>query len=86
MGRSTVGRFYFHLRSGEELLRDDEGQDFPDRSAARQEAEQAARELLAEAIKGGRARVPEAFVIADELGREIDTVLLAAALPEPFKK
>lgn len=81
-----MGRFYFHLRSGEELLRDDEGQDFPDCSAARQEAELAARELLAEAIKDGKGRVPDAFVIADEQGREIDTVLLAAALPEPFKK
>ncbi len=43
-------RFYFHLRAGDGLLTDDEGQDLPDLSAARREAEQAARELLAEAI------------------------------------
>ena len=47
---------------------DEEGIDLPDFSAARREAIEAARELLAEAIKDGRAEVPEAFVIADEEG------------------
>jgi len=82
----AVGRFYFHLRAGDELLRDDEGQDFPDPSVARQEAELAARELLAEAIRSGKGRVPEAFVIADERGREIDVIPLATVLPKPLKK
>ena len=50
---------------------------------ARQEA---ARELLAEAIKDGRAEVPEAFAIADEEEREIDAVPLAAVLPENLKR
>ena len=78
-------RFYFHLRAGDGLLTDDEGQDLPDLSAARREAEQAARELLAEAIKAGKEEVAEAFVIADEHGREIDIVLLAAVLPKHLK-
>ena len=81
-----MGRFYFHLRAGDELLRDDEGQDFPDASAARHEAELAARELLAEAIRTGKGRVPEAFVIADERGREIEIVQFETVLPKPFKK
>jgi hypothetical protein len=59
--------------------------DLPDFSAAKREAIAAARELLAEAIKSGRAEVPEAFVIADEEGREIDTLPLAAVL-ENLKK
>jgi hypothetical protein len=62
-------RFYFHLRAGDELVPDEEGIDLPDLSAARREA---TRELLAEAIKDGRPEVPEAFVIADEEGREIE--------------
>ena len=57
----------------------------PDLSAARREAEQAARELLAEAIKAGKEEVAEAFVIADEDGREIDIVPLAAVLPKHLR-
>jgi hypothetical protein len=83
--RSAVRRFYFHLRAGDELLRDDQGQDLLDLSAARHEAELAARELLALAIRAGEEQIPEAFVIADEHGREIDTVLLAALLPRSLK-
>jgi hypothetical protein len=81
-----MGRFYFHLRAGDELTRDEEGVDLPDFSAAQREALLSARELLAEAIKSGRPTVPEAFVIADEEGRMIDIVLLAAVLPETLKK
>jgi hypothetical protein len=44
-----------------------------------------ARELLADATKSGKSRVPEAFVIADEQGRAIATVPLAVVLPEPLK-
>ena len=82
----ALGHFYFHLRAGDELRTDDEGQDLPDLSAARREAELAARELLAEAIRAGKERVPEGFVIADEAGRALDIVLLAAVLPKLFKK
>src|SRR6266481_9922763 len=46
--------------------------------AARQEAVLAAREILAEAIRSGRPKIPDAFVIADEAGRALDTILLAA--------
>jgi hypothetical protein len=82
----AMGRFYFHLRAGDELMRDEEGIDLPDLSAARREAIEAARELLAVAIKDGRSEVPEAFVIADEDGRTLDIVLLATVLPVALKK
>jgi len=81
-----MARFYFHLRAGDELLPDDQGIDLPDVSAARQEAVLAAREILAEAIRSGRPKIPDAFVIADEAGRALDTILLAAVLPESLKK
>jgi hypothetical protein len=82
----AMRRFYFHLRAGDELMPDEEGIDLPDLSAARSEAIEAARELLAGAIKDGRSEVPEALVIADEDGRTLDIVLLAAVLPVPLKK
>jgi hypothetical protein len=82
----AMGRFYFQLRNGDKLLPDDDGVDLPDFSAAKREAVLAARELLAEAIRSGRQKVPDAFVIADESGRTLDTILLATLLPAPLKK
>ena len=46
--------FYFHLRREGELVADYEGTELPNVTAARREAEQGAREMLAEAIKTGR--------------------------------
>src|ERR1044072_3948817 len=51
---ARMGRFYFHVRMGDELIPDDEGRDLPDLSAALREAQLAARELLADAIKAGQ--------------------------------
>jgi hypothetical protein len=82
----VMGRFYFHIRLGDRLVPDEEGEVLPDVLAARREAERSARELLADAIKLGKAEVPEAFVIADEHGREIGTVPFAEVLPKPFSK
>jgi hypothetical protein len=79
-------RFYFHLQAGDQIVPDDEGTDLLDLSAAEHEAILAARELLAEAIKSGKQEVPEAFVIADEEGRALALVPLAAVLPTPWKK
>jgi hypothetical protein len=45
-----------------------------------------AREILADAIRGGKNRIPEAFVITDEQGRAIETISFAVVLPEPFRK
>ena len=63
-----MGRFYFHLSDGEEITLDEEGTELPDLSAAEGEAVQAARELLAEAIKSGKPDVPELFVICGSSG------------------
>jgi hypothetical protein len=81
-----MGRFYFHLQAGDEIVQDDEGTDLPDLSAAQREALLGARELLAEAIRNGKPEVPEAFVIADEEGRALSIVPFAAVLPRPLKK
>jgi len=81
-----MGRFYFHLQTGDQIVPDAEGDELPDLSAAEHEAILAARELLAEAIKSGRPEVPEAFVIADEEGRALALVPLAAVLPRLLRK
>jgi hypothetical protein len=82
----VMGRFHFHVRAGDELTSDDEGIDLPDLSAAKREAMLTARELLVEAIKSGKQTVPEVFVIADDEGRTLDIVSLAAVLPRSLKK
>jgi hypothetical protein len=81
-----MGRFYFHVVEGAELLNDVEGLDLRDALEARQVAIRSAREILADAIRGGKNRVPQAFVITDEQGRAIETVPFAAVLPDSLKK
>jgi hypothetical protein len=78
-------RFYFHLRTGDELMLDEEGQSFCDLFAARREAEKSARELLANAIKDGKEKVADALVIVDEQG-QIDSFLIANVLPKSYRK
>jgi hypothetical protein len=77
-------RLYFHFREGERVILDGEGMDLPDVSAARKKAVLTVREVLAEAIRSGRPKVPDALMVADAAGRSLDIVLLAAVLPEPL--
>jgi hypothetical protein len=81
-----MGRFYFHVVEGAELLTDVEGVHLRDALEARQMAIRSAREILADAVRAGKNRIPVAFVIADEQGREIETIPFASVLPEPLKK
>jgi hypothetical protein len=76
-----MGRFYFHLKDGDDLTLDEEGSELPGIDAARKEALRTAREMLSEAIKQGAEKVWEALVIADASGRTIEVLPLAAALP-----
>jgi hypothetical protein len=71
-----MGRFYFNVVDGAELLNDVEGLDLRDALEARQVAIRSAREILADAIRGGKNRVPQA----------IETVPFAAVLPDSLKK
>jgi hypothetical protein len=63
-----MARFFFHLKSGDELITDDDGIDLPGLSEATREALQSAPELLAEAIKAVKPALPEALVVTDEAG------------------
>ena len=80
-----MGHFYFHVEGGE-LITDVEGARLRDALEVRQMAIRSAREFLADAILGGKSRIPEAIAIADEQGRTIETVPFAIVLPEALKK
>jgi len=78
--------FYFHVVEGAELLTDVEGAHLGNALEAREMAMRSAREILADAIRAGKNRIPEAIIIADEQGRAIETVPLGVVLPESLKK
>jgi len=82
-----MSRYYFHIRmsSPDEMISDQEGSEFSDIASARLEALAAARCILADAIRSGNENIPDAFVIADSQGRELDTVLLSVVLPKRLK-
>jgi hypothetical protein len=78
-----MSRYYFHLRFVDDrVIADQDGSDLPDTASARLEALAAARQILADAIKFCSEDIPEAFIITDSEGRELETVPLAGALPK----
>ena len=79
-----MARYYFHVKKGQQLLRDEEGDELPDDERARAAAIQAARELIAEAIKAGRDPEFDALVVADEHGR-IAILPVTEALPRRLR-
>jgi hypothetical protein len=81
-----MARFFFHLKSGGELITDDDGIELPGLNEATREALQSARELLAEAIKTAKPTLPEALVVVDESGRPVLELPLVEVLPEPLIK
>lgn len=80
-----MARFYFHLKTGDTLVEDQDGSELPDSEAARMEALIGARELWAEAIKAGSDVQVDAFVIADQDGRHVLSLPLVDALPERLR-
>jgi hypothetical protein len=81
-----MARYYFNFNSGGAVDPDEEGQELPDVSAAAREAELAARQILAEAIKARKPDVPEAVVVTDESGTEVYSLPFVAVLPKTLKR
>ena len=77
-----MARFYFHLRSGGNIAKDDEGSELADLAAARKEALATAREIVADAVKSGKNGTPDCMIIADDHGSELMTVPMKDALPD----
>jgi hypothetical protein len=79
-------QYYFHLSTkADELIKDEEGSDFADLNAAREEAFMAARELIADAVQTGRELTTDSIIIEDADGHELDRVRLLAVLPRSIR-
>jgi hypothetical protein len=72
--------YYFHVREGSTLNRDEEGQELPDAEAARQEAIAATREILGEKLLHGGSLNSRTIQIADETGHVVDEINLRDVL------
>jgi len=72
-------RYYFHLLTERERLRDPDGDEFSTLDAAREEATQSARDLIAEHIRSGHA-IPLQWCIqiAQQDDTMVDTVRFAS--------
>ena len=67
-------RFFLHVRDGDRLIEDPDGVDLPTLEAAREEALQAARDLVAARLRAGEVVDGQKFEIADESGAVKATV------------
>ena len=81
-----MAMFYFHIQIGDDLVEDLEGIDLPDLGAAREEAFEAARGILVEAVKAGGDWADRAFVIADEQGSRLMSMPMTDALPKGLRR
>lgn len=63
--------FFLHVSEGGELIRDPDGSELVDLTAARTEAIRAARSLLGAAVLAGRLPLDHAIIVADEHGGEL---------------
>ena len=61
-------RYFFHIRDGENLLKDEEGVELGSVEDARAEAERAARDILIRNIKQSEALDSRRFEVWDEEG------------------
>jgi hypothetical protein len=73
-------RYFFHIRDGDRLVRDEEGTDLPNMDAARAEARASARDLMMEDLKSLRKKEKRWLEIANENGRVIETISIRDVL------
>lgn len=65
-------RFYFHYRTDEELIRDQDGSELPDLEAAEHNAAALAKAIVEQAASnGGDTRAPRSIEITDAAGEEL---------------
>ena len=67
-------KYYFHIRDGQDLAPDPEGAEFESLEAARVEAINSARELVAQRILRGDVVDGQAFELTSEDGKVADIV------------
>jgi hypothetical protein len=72
--KTTVPRFYLHIRSQDELIPDPEGTELPEIAAAVQEAVKGARSLLSADVLEGMLRLDASIEIHDSEDRHLATI------------
>ncbi|WP_267360036.1 MULTISPECIES: hypothetical protein [unclassified Methylobacterium] len=78
-----MARFFFHIRDGDQLITDPEGNELPDFDAARAEAHTFARHLLAERLRAGKVLDGQCFEITDAAGTLLAVVPMGEVLRLP---
>jgi hypothetical protein len=78
--------FYFSIKAGDRLISDDEGSEFSGPNEARQEAIEAAREIVADSAWTGRDLDVEAIIVTDGEGFPVVTLPLENVLPKRPKR
>jgi hypothetical protein len=73
-------RYYLHIRDRDRLIKDPEGVELPSIVRAQAEAEEAARELLAEKVRVGDIVDGQEFEIHDAWGNRMLTVPFRSVL------
>lgn len=65
-------RFYFHYRTDDEMIRDNDGSELPDLEAAEHNAAALAKAIVERAAStGGDTRLPRSIEITDSAGEEL---------------
>ena len=78
--------FYFKFRKGDKIERDPHGLDLSDLHAAREEALQAAREIVGDAVKFSLDDAPDDIIISDDSDALLATIALADVVPQQFRR
>ena len=73
-------RFYFHVRTQDCLVIDDEGTDLPDIAAARGEARESAKDFIMDDLRGGEPVFGRLIEITNGAGVLIEAMPIVGAL------
>jgi hypothetical protein len=73
-------RYFFHVRDGDDLIRDEEGTELPDPQAAKAEAMASARDLAMDEIRSKNRVGGRKIEIVGEFGETIQTLPVRASI------
>jgi predicted N-acetyltransferase YhbS len=73
-------RYYFHIKDEAKTIRNEEGIEFHNLDAVREEATESARQLMSEEVREGHGPDGRVFVVTDEQGKTVLTVPFKDAL------
>jgi hypothetical protein len=76
----TMPLYFFNHQRPDELLTDEEGVEFDSLKQVREEAVQAARDLIAEAAQMGRNAGEDEFIVTDDNGETVWRLKFADAI------